>query len=71
MHSETVLRVLYTKHLVKKHKSYHDGFLKVQTTGSAVLLDEEGCTLAQAKLPAKALPLQADTEGNPAVGSCV
>ena len=55
--------VLYTKHLVKKKKTYHDGFLRVRGLGSALLLDEHGHVLASAKLAAKALPLDPHSEG--------
>ena len=58
-------RILYTKHLTKKKKTYHDGFLKLGKDRTACLLDEAGQRLETAKMPAKMLPLSSDTEGQP------
>jgi hypothetical protein len=60
---ESCFCVLYTKHLVKKKKTYHDGFLRIRGLGSAVLLGENGQALASAKLAAKSLPLDPHVEG--------
>lgn len=60
----TCSRILYTKHLVKRKKTYHDGFLKLDSDRAACLLDENGQKLANAKLPAQMLPLSSETEGS-------
>ena len=57
-------RVLYTRHLVKRKKTYHDGFLRVTDGRSACLLDELGQQLATGRLPSHCLPLSSDTEGD-------
>ena len=44
--------VLYTKHLTKKRKTYHDGCLTVDAAGSACLLDDAQQSLARAAVPA-------------------
>ena len=54
--------VLYTKHLTKKRKTYHDGCLTVDAAGSACLLDDAQQPLARAAVPAS-LGWTADTEG--------
>ena len=54
--------VLYTKHLVKKQKTYHDGTLTVDPAGSACLLDEAQQTLSRATAPASA-DWRSGTEG--------
>lgn len=56
-------RVLYTKHLVKKKKTYHDGFLKVTVGRSACLLDENRQKLATGRLPSSCSSLSPDLEG--------
>ena len=56
-------RVLYTKHLVKRKKTYHDGFLQVANGQSAWLLSELGQKLATGRLPSNCFPLSADLEG--------
>lgn len=63
--AESCFSVLYTKHLVKKKKTYHDGFMRIRGLGSALLLDEHGHVLASAKLAAKSLPLDPHSEGEP------
>lgn len=45
-------RVLYTKHLTKKRKTWSDGFVDVSAQRSATLSDEQGQALATARLPA-------------------
>lgn len=56
-------RVLYTKHPVKKKKTYHDGFIEVHSDRTSNLLDESGQRIASTKLPAQVLPLKSDTLG--------
>lgn len=47
-------RVLYTKQLQKKKKTWQDGFVLIRVGGSALLYDEEGKELASCvKLPAR------------------
>jgi len=60
---ESCFCVLYTKHLIKKKKTYHDGFMRIRGLGSALLLDEHGHVLASAKLATKRLPLDPHSEG--------
>jgi hypothetical protein len=50
-------RVLYTKQLQKKHKTYHDGFVVVRDSGAVALLDDSGHELAAAAAP---LPAEED-----------
>lgn len=59
---QRLFRVLYTKHLIKKAKTYHDGYLIVHEGGSCVLLDEEKKNLGQGWL-AKDVELDPDAEG--------
>lgn len=56
-------RVLYTKQLVKKKKTYHDGFLRVNDGKNACLIDETGQKLAAGRLPTNCLPLSPEIEG--------
>lgn len=44
-------RVLYTKHLTKKHKTYHDGFIILEVNDSVILYDEDRCELSCSRLP--------------------
>jgi hypothetical protein len=47
-------RVLYTKQLHKKKKTWQDGFVLVRASGSALLFDEDGKELGRCvKLPAR------------------
>jgi hypothetical protein len=47
-------RVLYTKQLQKKKKTWQDGFVLVRPSGSALLYDEDGKELASCiKLPGR------------------
>lgn len=55
------LRVLYTKHLTRKHKSYQDGFV-CSISNTATLYSAEGATLGVCKLkPSESF--DASTEG--------
>jgi hypothetical protein len=47
-------RVLYTKQLQKKKKTWQDGFVLIRASGSAVLLDEDGKELSSCvRLPGR------------------
>jgi hypothetical protein len=51
MAAPTAWRVLYTKQLTKKHKTYQDGFVVLRGSGAAALLDEAGRELTPAAAP--------------------
>jgi hypothetical protein len=47
-------RVLYTKQLQKKKKTWQDGFVLIKASGPALLYDEDGKELASCiKLPGR------------------
>ena len=56
-------KVLYTKQITKKHKTYHDGFLRAKEKGTAILYDERGSQLASDRVPGRLLPLASFMEG--------
>ena len=58
--------VLYTKHLTKKRKTYHDGSLTVDAAGGACLQDESKEVIARAVVP-PAREWAAGDEGMPSV----
>ncbi|KAK9800306.1 hypothetical protein WJX73_010750 [Symbiochloris irregularis] len=43
-------RVLYTKHLTKKRKTWSDGYVEISPQRLATLSDEDGRTLGTARL---------------------
>lgn len=43
-------KVLYTKQLTKKRKTYQDGYVICKENGSAALLDEDGATLCNTRI---------------------
>lgn len=45
-------RALYTKHLTKKQKTWHDGFVVLRNKARIVLYDEAGKELSAAAMPA-------------------
>ena len=61
------LRVLWTKQLTRKSKTWHDGILEVtEERGSraVVLFTDERCRLASGRIPAS-LEITEDLEGMP------
>lgn len=44
-------RVLYSRHLTQKRRTYHDGFVKLQSSRTAVLFSEDGVELSTTTIP--------------------
>ena len=60
---ESALRVLYTKHLTKKKRTYHDGYLLLSDGSEGLLLDDIGKKLGAGRIPTSSLPITAETTG--------
>jgi hypothetical protein len=57
-----LLRVLWTKQLTRKSKTWNDGFLELRDGRSVVLSDDDRTQLASGRLPS-ALEVTAGLEG--------
>ena len=64
MSHDRCFTVLFTKHIVKKYKTYHDGYLQVSAQHLARLYDENGTELARERLPLRFQSHMVEAEGD-------
>lgn len=64
--SPLTAKVLYTKHVHKKRKTWQDGYLSIASqnskNGSGKLYDEDGMQISSARIP-ESQSIDADSEG--------